>query len=90
MQRGKFLFTFLLCAVVLFASPVPVQAQETKPASAPRRIAIRAGHLIDGKSDKALDASSSKATKLSRSLREVPHLAVPNLSIFPVPRFFPD
>jgi len=55
MHRGKFLFTFLLCAVVSFASPVPVLAQETKPASAPRRIAIRAGHLIDGKSDKALD-----------------------------------
>ena len=42
-------------AVALFASLViPLAAQEKAPAPA-KRIAIRAGHLIDGKSDKPFD-----------------------------------
>ena len=42
-------------AVALFASQViPLSAQEKAPAPA-KRVAIRAGHLIDGKSDKPLD-----------------------------------
>jgi imidazolonepropionase-like amidohydrolase len=47
----------LAIAVALFASLViPLAAQEKASAPAPaKRVAIRAGHLIDGKSDKPLD-----------------------------------
>src|SRR5215470_10188313 len=37
-----------------FITAFPVDGQETKPVPA-KRIAVRAGHLVDGKSDKVLD-----------------------------------
>jgi len=55
MSRRKFCFALSLVAVAIFLALVPTQAQDTKPAASPKRIAIRAGHLIDGKSDKPLD-----------------------------------
>jgi imidazolonepropionase-like amidohydrolase len=48
--------TASLLAALLFTALLPAaRAQSAKPASPPRRVAIRAGHLIDGKSDKPLD-----------------------------------
>jgi imidazolonepropionase-like amidohydrolase len=55
MFRRKFSFALPLAVAATLAALVPVQAQESKPAAPPKRIAIRAGHLIDGQSDKALD-----------------------------------
>src|SRR5262250_1706544 len=58
-RTKQFLPTLLLAGAALRAL-VPASAQspaasEAKPAHPAKRIAIRAGHLIDGKSDKALD-----------------------------------
>ena len=44
----------LLAAALAVVSLGPAHAQDTKSAAPPKRIAIRAGQLIDGKSDKAL------------------------------------
>ena len=49
------LATFLTAAAFGGVSLVPVRAQDAKPAGAPKRLAIRAGHLIDGKSDRAVE-----------------------------------
>jgi imidazolonepropionase-like amidohydrolase len=46
--------TLAIATVVLTLICIPLAAQDKKPAS-PKRVAIRAGHLIDGKSDKPLD-----------------------------------
>src|SRR5262250_557907 len=58
-RTKQFLPTLLLAGAALRAL-VPASAQspaasEAKPAHPAKRIAIRAGHLIDGKSDKVLD-----------------------------------
>ena len=45
---------FAITAAWLACLPNPLSAQE-KPPTPAKRIAIRAGHLIDGKSDKPLD-----------------------------------
>jgi len=56
MFRRKLSLALPLAAAVTVAALVPTQAQQSKSASPPpKRIAIRAGHLIDGRSDKALD-----------------------------------
>src|SRR5258706_12368482 len=46
--------SFIVAALLLSCFPMVISAQEKKPA-ATRRVAIRAGHLIDGKSDKPLE-----------------------------------
>jgi imidazolonepropionase-like amidohydrolase len=46
--------TFALATSLFACQLIPLAAQE-KPVSPPKRVAIRAGHLIDGKSDKPLD-----------------------------------
>jgi imidazolonepropionase-like amidohydrolase len=46
--------TFAL-ATSLFACQLNPLAAQEKPVSPPKRVAIRAGHLLDGKSDKPLD-----------------------------------
>src|SRR5258708_941430 len=45
--------SFIVAALLLSCFPMVISAQEKKPA-ATKRVAIRAGHLIDGKSDKPL------------------------------------
>jgi len=56
MFRRKLSLALPLAAAVTVAALVPTQAQQSKSASPPpKRIAIRAGHLIDGRSEKALD-----------------------------------
>ena len=45
----------VLAAFAFGLTPAPAQDQGAKPAAAPKPIAIRAGHLIDGKGEKALD-----------------------------------
>ena len=60
MFRTKWFFPALAWAGVALPALVPASAQSpaasgTKPAPPAKRIAIRAGHLIDGKSDKVLD-----------------------------------
>ena len=61
MFRTKQFFPTLLLAGAALRALVPASAQspaasEAKPAHPAKRIAIRAGHLIDGKSDKVLDS----------------------------------
>src|SRR5258707_2270510 len=46
--------SFVVAAMLLSCFSIVVSAQEKKPA-ATKRVAIRAGHLIDGKSDKPLE-----------------------------------
>src|SRR5215471_8544349 len=60
MFRTKWFFLALAWAGVALPALVPASAQSpaasgTKPAPPAKRIAIRAGHLIDGKSDQVLD-----------------------------------
>ena len=55
MFHRKVSFALPLAVAANLLALVPMQAQEAKPATPPKRIAIRAGHLIDGKSDKSLD-----------------------------------
>ena len=55
MFRGKALSRNFASAVAMLLALVPTEAQESKPAAPPKRIAIRAGHLIDGKSDRPFD-----------------------------------
>jgi imidazolonepropionase-like amidohydrolase len=60
MFRTKWLLPALVLAGVALRALVPASAQSpaasgSKPAQPAKRIAIRAGHLIDGKSDKVLD-----------------------------------
>jgi len=50
MNRKTLAIAIFLLAVIC----IPLAAQEKKPSS-PKRVAIRAGHLIDGKSDKPID-----------------------------------
>jgi imidazolonepropionase-like amidohydrolase len=42
-------------AATTLAAPAPANAQEPKAPTPLKRIAVRAGHLVDGKSDKPLD-----------------------------------
>jgi imidazolonepropionase-like amidohydrolase len=44
-----------LSAVALCLRITPAQAQESKSAARPKQLAIRAGRLIDGRSDRAID-----------------------------------
>ena len=46
--------TFALATSLFACQFIPLAAQQ-KPQAPPKRVAIRAGHLIDGKSDKPLD-----------------------------------
>jgi imidazolonepropionase-like amidohydrolase len=55
MFRRKVSFALPLAVAANLLTLVPTLAQEFKPATPPKRIAIRAGQLIDGKSDKSLD-----------------------------------
>lgn len=55
MFRRKLSYALPLAVAATIAALVPTQAQQPKPAAPPKRIAIRAGHLIDGKSEKPLD-----------------------------------
>jgi imidazolonepropionase-like amidohydrolase len=56
MFRRKVSFALPLAVAANLLTLVPTLAQESKPATPLKRIAIRAGHLIDGKSDKPLDS----------------------------------
>jgi imidazolonepropionase-like amidohydrolase len=60
MFRRNLLIPISTFAVAALTALVPLRAQappatESKPAAPPKRMAIRAGHLIDGKSAKAFD-----------------------------------
>jgi imidazolonepropionase-like amidohydrolase len=55
MFRRKFPLSILIFSAAILAAVVPALAQAPAGSNAPKRIAIRAGHLVDTKSAKVLD-----------------------------------
>jgi imidazolonepropionase-like amidohydrolase len=53
--RHGFVFPVVLAFLSLVGSSADAQQAPTTPAPAPKQIAVRAGRLMDGKSDKPID-----------------------------------
>ena len=60
--------TLFALIVLLGCFAVSLGAQEKK-AAPPKRVAIRAGHLIDGKSDKPIDNARSEERRVGKECR---------------------